>query len=343
MLASAIVMIGARAGDAAPVQVHNKLVFTQGQSWQKQTVWTINSDGSDARQVWRVPHGYGHFGGFSSDGKQAISCNQFNLYVHDLSTGHFRRLLVWANGGWSPQIGSAAFSPDNRHIVCSVSSSSTGDVESWVLILDAQKSYSVVDSDDIARVQVRPASADSNRFRYFQDVSWSSDGEHLIAMGGTWHASHFDGTSLEVWTMNLDGSQGNQLTDNQLWEANPVWNTKTNKIAFTRLYPDPRSDYANDKGSDLFLCDADGTNERQLTHNARLPEDLNQVFRTISAPQFSFDGTKIAFDMMNSGDADPRSTQTQREAFYQNWIYVTDSNGLRQKRLVEGDLVQWIP
>lgn len=73
---------------AAPVAVHNKLVFTRSDS-QGLVVWTMNADGGGAKKVWRVPKGYGQFGGFSPDGTKAISYNNFNLYIHDLKSGHF--------------------------------------------------------------------------------------------------------------------------------------------------------------------------------------------------------------------------------------------------------------
>ena len=45
-----------------------------------ETVWTMNPGGSGQKSVWRVPKGYGWFGGFNSSGTQALSYNNFNVW-----------------------------------------------------------------------------------------------------------------------------------------------------------------------------------------------------------------------------------------------------------------------
>lgn len=97
----ALVLIAGKTGMMAPLQLHNRLVFTREDAFkQNEMVWTMNSDGSDQKRVWRVPEGYGQFGCFSGDGKKALSFDHFNLYLHDLQTRRARRVLVWG-GGWS--------------------------------------------------------------------------------------------------------------------------------------------------------------------------------------------------------------------------------------------------
>ena len=98
-------------GDAAPskrviqkrkattLQLANKLIFTRTDSKRVETVWSMQPDGSGQLRIWQVPRGYGRFSGFSRDGTQAISFNQFNLYIYDLRFGRRRTLLLW-NSGW---------------------------------------------------------------------------------------------------------------------------------------------------------------------------------------------------------------------------------------------------
>lgn len=336
----------ARAIFAAPVQVHNKLVFTRGElALQTEVVWTMNPDGSGATQAWRVPKGYGNFGGFSHDGKQAISYNRFNLYVHNLKTNRFRRVLLWS-GGWSPLISDVAFSPDDKHIVCTVSSSSSGRNEAHILVLDVNKTYSIRNGyNSVMNAQVRPTDTDLQKFPYFQDVSWSSDTSRLVCVGGTWRFDELSANELEIWMMNSDGSQGHQLTDNRFWESQPIWSISAKKVAFTRFYNDSKgenSPYAR-LGSDLFVINDDGTDEKRLTRNRRDSKDRIQVFRLVSNPVFSVDGTRIAFNLRNTDSAPSASTQAQRILFYQDWIHITDIDGSNQKQLAQGTLVQWLP
>lgn len=133
---------------ATPLRLHNRIVFTTDNA---SVAWTMNSDGGERKRVWRVPFGYGQFGGFSCDG-EALSFNRFNVYVHDLETKRRRRILVW-NGGWGTDIAQPSFSPDGKQIVCEVSDANQNASDSQVLRLEADKSYSVIKGLDAQKLR----------------------------------------------------------------------------------------------------------------------------------------------------------------------------------------------
>lgn len=91
--------------------------------------------------------------------------------------------------------------------------------------------------------------------------------------------------------MNLNGSIEKQLTKNTLWEDDPIWNAKSDKVAFIRIFAYENA-YNLLHGSDLFLMDADGTNEKRLTYNLEKSKGAKEVYESVDNPVFSPDGTK---------------------------------------------------
>ena len=89
----------------------------------------------------------------------------------------------------------------------------------------------------------------------------------------------------EIYTMNDDGSRIRRLTDNPLADKYPRWSPDGKKIVFERsLAP---KDLLADRESKIFVMDADGRNEHQLTAS---PESSER-------PSWHPDGTRIAFSV----------------------------------------------
>ena len=85
----------------------------------------------------------------------------------------------------------------------------------------------------------------------------------------------------EIYMMNDDGSNIQRLTDNPLADKRARWSPDGKKIVFERgLAP---KDLLADRKSDIFLMDADGRNERQITD---APENYER-------PSWNPDGTRI--------------------------------------------------
>ena len=100
----------------------------------------------------------------------------------------------------------------------------------------------------------------------------SPDGSKLLFM-----SFHANGFSDDIVLLNPDGTVQAKLTDNKWRDSAPTWSPEGSKIAFVSN---------RDGGSDIFVMDADGTNQVNLTQD---PDSSERD------PQWSPDGSKIVF------------------------------------------------
>lgn len=91
----------------------------------------------------------------------------------------------------------------------------------------------------------------------------------------------------DIWTMNRDGSGEIKLADNTYRDTNPHFNPQGTKIVFARITSQQPMQ------SDIFVMDSDGNNETNLT-------DISALTQPCVGPHFSWDGTKISFDVTTS-------------------------------------------
>jgi TolB protein len=93
-----------------------------------------------------------------------------------------------------------------------------------------------------------------------------------------------DGRTLQIWTMNADGSDPQQLTYGPGNKGQPRWSTDGTKILYTA--PGGQDEFGNDLGLDLYVINVDRTGEAvNLTRN--IGDDID--------PAWSPDGQQIAF------------------------------------------------
>jgi Tol biopolymer transport system component len=83
---------------------------------------------------------------------------------------------------------------------------------------------------------------------------------------------------IEIFVMDNDGTNIEQLTHNDVADTNPCWSPDGTKIVFM---------YGNYPNYEIWVMDADGSNQRQLTTPPTDYYDLD--------PAWSPDGSKIAF------------------------------------------------
>ena len=140
--------------------------------------------------------------------------------------------------------------------------------------------------------------------------SWSPDGKRIVFM------SNRDGHAIgglptdEIYVMDADGSNPQNLTNNPHYEGAPSWSPDGERIAFSARR-DGHFENEIALTYEIYVMDADGGNEQRLTENRKNDD----------TPSWSPDGKRIAFASDRKGDL-------------QNYeIYVMDTNGGNPRRL----------
>ncbi len=101
------------------------------------------------------------------------------------------------------------------------------------------------------------------------------------------------GTDPEIYTMEKDGTDVRQLTNNSAWEGNPAFSPDGEEIAF---------DSNLDGTYEVFIMNSDGSNQRRVTYESG----------NATSPAFSPDGTRIVYEVWESGNADIHAINTDR-------------------------------
>ena len=232
-----------------------------------------------------------------------------NICSLDLSTGKCRR--TGEKGGWD---GGLALSPDGKKLA----------------FLSSKEKEGLVIMDLKTKTKELIAKA-----KHGMDISWSPDGKKIAFV------STRDG-SADIFFMNFDGSDVQNITRSSTPEYSPAWTLDDNKIVFSShtgnmqvykynissekkilLTADINYDaeptvsldgsnlvvfesnrYDNDYSA-LYVMGLDGGNPKRLSPNRNKKYD--------TSPSFSQDGTKIVF--------------VSKDYFNQTDIYVMNADG----------------
>jgi Tol biopolymer transport system component len=235
-----------------------------GQFWE---VWVMNPDGSGAQRLTNFSEAAGS-PSWSPDGTKLVflsepSANYHNLYtINSDGTGQTTIANASASGFSNHR---PAWSPDGTKIATiHYAAGSTGSYSLWLMNPDGSGGAALVQNID---------SPDRNR------LSWSKDGNWLVF-----------GKDGQVWRVKRDGTQLTQIINNSGWEPDTGAATmnpgpRGDAIVFVRPQPGSGGD------SNIWIMDADGTNQTQLTTFAG--EDR--------LPEISPDGSKITYMSVHNG------------------------------------------
>jgi len=103
---------------------------------------------------------------------------------------------------------------------------------------------------------------------------WSPDGSRIAFVSGT-------GTG-DLYVMDADGASRQQLTSGEAVDGEPDWSPDSSQLVFTRSY--------GEWSTDIWIINADGTGERQVTDIEPDPQ-----ISDASGPDWSPDGQQVAF------------------------------------------------
>jgi Tol biopolymer transport system component len=184
-------------------------------------------------------------------------------------------------------------------------------------------------------------------------VVLGASGNGRIAYGGVDAQS-----DMQIYTMNADGSDSQQLTNNTNENSTPVWSPDGSKITFMR------QDFS-DLTQQLFIMNADGSNPIGITN-----DDSTQS----GTPAWSPDGSKIAYARVTSDYSAPSAivvmnadgsnktvlTDGSSEDFYPTWspdgnkigfvctdaqhieqICIMNTNGSNQQQITSGTAIDY--
>ena len=148
--------------------------------------------------------------------------------------------------------------------------------------------------------------------------SWSPDGKRIAFVSDRdGHPDRITGWHTpEIYVMNADGSNPQNLTNNPAEDTSPSWSPDGKRIAFDSNRDGPFN-------WEIYVMDADGGNLQNLTNN---PDD--DGWPDDRYPSWSPDGQRIVFSARRDGHVENKFAVTYE-------IYVMDSDGGNQQRLTE--------
>ena len=228
---------------------------------------------------------------------------EFDIYITDLKGKIIKKLTN--EPGYDAE---AVVSPNGKYIV--FTSARSGDLELWRMDIDGKNLKQLTsglgydggaffshDSKKLVFRSSRPTTAEE--IKDYKDLL----AQNLVAP-----------TNMEIYTMNIDGSDLKQVT--KLGKANwsPYFHPSDKKILFS-------SNHHSTRGYDfqIYSVDLDGNNLRQVTY-----ESMFNAF-----PMFSPDGKKLVFSSNRQGEK-PNETNV----FIADWIDTDAAENISDQNLI---------
>ena len=242
-------------------------------------IYLMNPDGSNVRRLTdNVDEDA--FANLSPDGKKIVFdsdrlSGQFN--VSDLflmeSDGSGQTLLTRGS--------SATWSPNGKEIAFHASASGSGTpIRPNPGSATTDSDIFVVDVDDLLAGVAAPTNITDSADKVDDDADWSSAGR-LVYTAHDVGDNPFLSNSAEIYTIDPDGSDRLQLTENNEEERSPNWSADGTRIAYSCRIGGGTADF------ELCVMNADGSGVQQLTSSP-----VSEL-----SPTFSPDGQQIMFNI----------------------------------------------
>lgn len=202
-------------------------------------------------------------------------------------------LFPYSEGGARiPEYSSPVWSPDGTKIAFTLKFDTTATSGIYimdnnganVILLDSSGEHPTWSPDSkkiacqsdntikIIRVDTKNKTTVFSYKNLYEGMDWSPDGSKLaIGLSGSVNKS-------DIYTINIDGSNLTNLTNDSHWDANPRWSPDGKKIVF-------ESDKDNSGYFEIYTMDANGAHKTRLTNNQMWDH----------YPSWSPDGLQIVF------------------------------------------------
>lgn len=226
-------------------------------TYETWSIFVLNADGSDPVRLTHTNGAADTEPAWSPDGKiilfsriKFLSSTQFRSDLWMMNADGSDQRIVVENGF------AGKWSPDGISII--YSSNKAGNYEIYTSNITGTDEMRLTDSSTNESYPV-----------------WSPDG-NLIAYSvskGEWNSPE-SGSTYEIYIMNADGTEKQQLTDNNAGDGTPRWSPDGSMIAFS-------SDRTETEHYEVFVMNVDGTNIKQVTHTPTGTRAINPVWRPV--------------------------------------------------------------
>ncbi|MGM0494136.1 MAG: hypothetical protein ACQER1_14450 [Armatimonadota bacterium] len=211
-----------------------------------------------------------------------------DIYTMKRDGTDIERLTTTPGFDWVPR-----WSPDGQRILWQRCLGYGFDI--WVMNADGSNPYALItDPADDLSPDWGPAS---------QWIVWSS------TRAG----------NREIYKIKIDKTGLQRLTFDPAVDGWPSWSPDGQRIAFVRIEASPEGSRTNSDRSQIWVMNADGTGQTQLTHSA---------YHSCSNPRWSAGGSRIMFHGTRDGSWD---------------IYTMKADGSDVRKVISSPNYDWYP
>jgi Tol biopolymer transport system component len=245
----------------------------------------------------------------------------YDIYVMDIDGKNQTRLTTNNINLWN-----FTFSTDGRRIIYS-SAGDDGDIYS--ISDDGKWNIAITSGQEMYEPNVSP---DGKKI-VFQ--SWVDD------IG-------------EIYVMDIDGGNVVQLTNNSVYDGDPVWSPDGTKIAW---------ESKPNVNEQIYVMNADGTNQQRLTNNTYWdavprwsPDGKEIIYESWTTNNWAIytmnaDGSGVKLIISGNYDCNfPSFSPDGSKIVYHNWedpnqpdIYIANRDGTNKTRLTTNAANDWVP